>query len=274
MPLKVGPYVDGGDKQRGEFLAEELGDILWYVSNLAQRLGFDLTKIAEDDLSRVARIHGGPAGTQLFPALDAKFADGQRFPRKMKFLFEESKRDDGTPIVALKLLSAEPNPFPDGASTDAATQKRIGFSVGAALTDNSRGETNYRYHDVIHIAFMAVLGWSPVMRELLRIKRKDDPVVDEVEDGAKAKDTEEGISTYLTARAPKFGNFSEPAMVDGDTLDLVVNHTMGLEVVARPGWLWRDAIVAGFRAFHALAENHGGCVTVDLDARTVIYDKL
>jgi hypothetical protein len=44
-----------------------------------------------------------------------------------------------------------------------------------ALNRNSRRIDAYRFHDAIHLGFMAVLGWSPTMRALLRLKRKSSP---------------------------------------------------------------------------------------------------
>ena len=47
--------------------------------------------------------------------------------------------------------------------------------------------------------------------------------------------------------------------------------TVGLEVHAVPGWLWRHAIWQGFHAMHQLAAHDGGQLTADLDARTLTY---
>src|SRR5206468_12617620 len=66
--------------------------------------------------------------------------------------------------------------------------------VGDPLTDNAWQDDGYRFHDVFHLAHMAVLGWSPIMRSLLKRKRKSKPDVDEVEDGARAKVVEEAIA--------------------------------------------------------------------------------
>jgi hypothetical protein len=62
------------------------------------------------------------------------------------------------------------------------------------LTDNSRRVDAYRFHDAIHMGFMAVLGWSPTMRAALRLKRKSDQQTDECEDGARAIFAEEGLA--------------------------------------------------------------------------------
>jgi hypothetical protein len=50
------------------------------------------------------------------------------------------------------------------------------------MADNAYERAGYRFHDVFHLAFAAVLGWSPITRALLKRKRKSSPEVDEVED--------------------------------------------------------------------------------------------
>ena len=42
--------------------------------------------------------------------------------------------------------------------------KSGGFLLGDRLTDNHLPEDDYRFHDVFHLAFAAVLGWSPTTR--------------------------------------------------------------------------------------------------------------
>ncbi|MFX5743284.1 pyrophosphatase, partial [Acinetobacter baumannii] len=65
-------------------------------------------------------------------------------------------------------------------------QRSGGVFVGDRLTDNAAEPDDYRFHDVFHYAYIAVLGWSPVIRSLLRLKRKSVPKIDEVDDGARA----------------------------------------------------------------------------------------
>ena len=74
-------------------------------------------------------------------------------------------------------------------------QRSNGVFVGDRLTDNSAEPDDYRFHDVFHYAYVAVLGWSPVIRSLLRLKRKSVPKTDEVQDGARATLIEEGVTT-------------------------------------------------------------------------------
>jgi hypothetical protein len=76
-------------------------------------------------------------------------------------------------------------------------QQCNGINIGDRLTDNAIEPDDYRFHDVFHYAYCAVLTWSPVVRSLLRLKRKSDPLIDEAEDGARAILIEEGIASWI-----------------------------------------------------------------------------
>ena len=47
-----------------------------------------------------------------------------------------------------------------------------GEPFGAELMDNSYLPDGYRFHDVFHFAYAAMLGWSPVTRRLLKTQAK------------------------------------------------------------------------------------------------------
>jgi NTP pyrophosphatase (non-canonical NTP hydrolase) len=51
---------------------------------------------------------------------------------------------------------------------DFVFQKCNGILIGDRLTDNHDPADHYRFHDVFHFAYAAVLGWSPVTRALFR----------------------------------------------------------------------------------------------------------
>jgi NTP pyrophosphatase (non-canonical NTP hydrolase) len=48
-------HRDGGygDPEKMEKIADELGDLLWYVANTASELGYDLNTIAERNLNKL-----------------------------------------------------------------------------------------------------------------------------------------------------------------------------------------------------------------------------
>jgi len=261
-----------------DFIRQEIGDILWYLANIATRLELDLSEIAEDNLAKVLDRYGPMEGRWSLPtitkALDEAYPEAEKFPRTSVFRFDQITRDDGKRVARMFLVDARPNAFPGGAIAQTPDLKRLGFTLGDPLNDNAHTEDNYRFHDAFHIVLMAVLGWSPVMRHLLRIKRKSRPDVDEAEDGNRARDIEEGLSTYLFERSRDYAFFQDPRHVDNKTLDHVRVHTGGLEVARMPTWLWKEAISEGFRVWHSLAEHGGGYVVARLDDHKVEYSKL
>jgi MazG C-terminal domain len=142
------------------------------------------------------------------------------------------------------------------------------------LTDNSRRVDAYRFHDAIHMGFLAVLNWSPTLRALLRLKRKSNPETDECEDGARAIFAEEGLAAVLSRLAKRRTGFLIEASVDGEVIDVAKAAAVDLEVEPLPAWLWRRAICQGFQAMHQLSDNGGGYLIADLDQRILTYAKV
>lgn len=84
-----------------------------------------------------------------------------------------------------------------------------GLNIGDRLTDNAMTPDDYRFHDVFHYAYVAILGWSPVTRSLFRLKRKSRPKIDEAQDGARAALIEEGIATWIFGQAMEMDFFQD-----------------------------------------------------------------
>ena len=129
-----------------EEVAEELGDILWYVANVADKFGLDLEAIAADNLRKVSDRWLRPEGRRRL--YDEELPVRQRLPRKFEYRFEERLVKGVSKVVMVDLLR--------------------GADRGNPLTDNAYDDDGYRFHDVMHLAFAALLGWSPVLRKLLR----------------------------------------------------------------------------------------------------------
>lgn len=155
---------DGANLYHARF-AEELGDVPWYVANLATKLGFDLNKIAEQNLDKVRDRWGRRTGlAEQRPAFDEGYPERERLPRTLTVFIKTSVAPNGKPIGRAYVH---------------------GKPLGDHLTDNAYVSDGYRFHDTFHFAFAAVLGWSPITRWLLNRKRKSRPEVDEVEDGVR-----------------------------------------------------------------------------------------
>lgn len=151
-----------------------------------------------------------------------------------------------------------------------------GINIGDRLTDNATMADDYRFHDVLHFAYVAVLGWSPVVRTLLRVKRKSDPKIDEVEDGARAALIEEGVTNWIFGQAMELDLFAglERGDLPFDLLKHVKQFVAGYEVEYRPSWLWEEAILAGYEAFRFLREHRRARIHIDMNNHRLGIDPL
>lgn len=184
------------------------------------------------------------------PLFDTRFEADEQLPRKIEMLFVEKVHGNKRYVV----------------------QKWCGVPVGDRLTDNMVEDDGYRFHDAFHLSYAAILGWSPVMRALLRCKRKSDPIVDEVEDGARAIIIEEGVSTWIFNHAigPR-KLFEGLPHLDYALLKAVRKLVKGFEVERCPLWLWERAILEGYNVFRQLRDQHGGIVVADLNERQITF---
>ncbi|HEY3925396.1 MAG TPA: hypothetical protein VGL75_12615 [Acidothermaceae bacterium] len=272
-------------RDRG-FIRTELGDLLWYLSVTASHCDLPMEDVAAENLVRVRRYDPTKTNSELpadSPSLDAEYPDTERFPRRVVIRFQPVRTAAADPKRAKMLLvEASPNAFPQGpnelASTARGKKRYQGFAVGKQLgdqlTDNSPNSDAYRFHDAIHLGFLAVLGWSATCRGLLRLKRRSDEAVDENEDGARAVFAEEGIAALLAKRSIARGGFLTELSVDTNTLEIVTTVFEDLEVAVYPPWAWRRAISQGFVVMQQLSQNRGsGYVVADLDQHALTYSK-
>ena len=125
------------------------------------------------------------------------------------------------------------------------------------------------FHDAIHLAFAAALGWSPLTRKLLKAKRKSNPLVDEVQDGARAIFTEEGLSTFIFAYAKDYNWLDGKASVSSELLRMIRNVTSNLEVGCCTEGEWERAITQGFAVWRNIKKQGSGTLIVNLDERTI-----
>ena len=117
----------------------------------------------------------------------------------------------------------------------------------------------------------AVLGWSPVVRKFLSCKRKSKPTIDEVEDGARARVIEEGISAIAFEYSRNHNFFKDICRIDSQLLRLVKEMTSNLEVSIRTQNQWERAILEGFRVWRLVFEQGKGTVFVDTVNQRIEY---
>lgn len=226
-------------------LREDIGDILWYLTSLAALHKIPLQEIARESARKAERLYSQGELNRF----DDGFDDEERLPRQFSVTFSEKRREKQ---LLVRIMVS-------------------GVIVGDTLTDNAHKGDGYRFHDVFHLAYAAVLGWSPVTRALLGRKRKSNPRIDEIEDGGRASVVEEAISVLVFNEAPQRGWYGDESSVDIGLLKTIIRLTAGLEVHRCTAKQWKAAILQGYAAFRALQENRGGRVDVDLDRQTLTY---
>src|SRR5207249_3282744 len=141
-----------------------------------------------------------------------------------------------------------------------------GEQIGNSLTDNRYEYDGYRFHDVFHLTYAAMLGWSPMIRRLLGLKRRSDTDVDEIEDGARAGITEEAIAAMAFSHAEQQNYFKGVAGVRFELLRTIKLLTGHLEVSARSEGEWERAILRGFELWNEINASKGGRLHLDLRA--------
>jgi len=246
-------YLRDGDAHQlfTERVAEELGDILWYVSSAASKFGLSLDEIANRNLQKArdswsARGQGG-GGLLPLPPYDASFPEHERFRRQFSVHLSEIAEGD---VVKVRAICD-------------------GQQMGEHLTDNAYADDGYRFHDVFHLACIAGLGWSPVSRRNLKRKRRSDPTVDEVEDGGRATVIEEGVTALVFSYATEHAWLKGVKAIDHDLLKTVKKMTAHLEVAQASISDWERTILMGYAAWREILGQRGGTVYVDMDQRAI-----
>ena len=232
-------------------VAEELGDILWYLANTATKFDLDLAAVAADNLAKTRDRWPLPGHPDRYHLFDDEFPADEQLPRSFSATIVDGVGAEGKGRITLTI---------------------DGVPAGDPLQDNAYDEDGYRFHDVFHLAHAAKLGWSPVLRGKLLTphrKRRSAPDVDEVEDGGRAIVIDEAIVAYVWEYARRHRFLEGVTTVDYPVLKTIRQLTDGLEVAARTAHDWEEAILAGYRVFREVRARKGGVVAVDLQARSI-----
>ncbi len=183
------------------------------------------------------------------PRIDALMPKNERLPSKLEFFIGEDTNGSKSYVI----------------------QKCNGIIIGDRLTDNKSEHDDYRFHDVFHMAFAVHLGWSPVLRALLHLKRKSVPELDENQDGARAILIEEGVATFIFGRGLDRQLFENLDHVDYDLLKSIQAFVRGYEVTRCALWQWERAILDGFAVFRNLKKHRKGLILADFDNHTLQF---
>ena len=223
---------------------EELGDILWYLTNIATRLGLSMAKIAARNLRKTQERWPIERDLTQRRVFDADYPDSEQLPRQAQIrIFQDHS---------------------GAAHLELASERCL---LGDKLTDNAYEDDGYRFHDVLHLAHWAVLGWSPVMRKMLGAKRRSDPEIDEVEDGARALIIEELLVAFVYTNAREHAFYKGVRHLDSEMLATIKRLVLHLEVKERPARDWEAAIQQGYAAYRYVKEKGEAILSIDMDRR-------
>lgn len=265
----VRPAADGPELTANLDFGASVGEILAAISSsnhadIAMRLRHTwalLTAISNDanvclraaaERNRAKIRSRWPEGKQHAPLFDDDFPVEEQLPRRLHVEFLE--RDRGLQRAVILRCND--------------------INFGDRVTDNIEDPDGYRFHDIFHFAYAVHLGWSPVIRALMRTKRKSSSKIDEAQDGARAGIIEEAVSAIVFSRAKQLKFFEGLDHVDLDLLKTIKEFVEGFEVASIPLWQWETAILDGYRVFRALCAGPGGRVALDLVARRIDYTPL
>ena len=239
-------------------IEDVLGEIAWHIAAIASLYKLSLDEVVKNNVEKVSLRYGGSEPTPLYDDVDG-LSEVEQFPRKLEVCFVSAQSN------RLQMYSG-------------------GKKLGDPLTDNAHDEDGYRYHDIFHLAFVAKLGWSPVLRALLGRKRKSNPTIDEVEDGARARIVEEAVINAIHAEGVRQAQlrrlpeelsaerlFVTRGEISFELLKLIENFVRNNEVRRSQYWEWVDAIFDACRIFAQLCKEEQGTVSLDLEKRSIAF---
>lgn len=242
---------DAGRLDRNKWaLAGRLVSMLRTLTAAADDAGITLADAATENLRKIK--DRWPDERHYPPPFDLSFPIHEQFARTMVFEIREIDMAKGK----VSQISMDGQP------------------LGDPLTDNRQDDDDYRFHDVFHMAYAAVLGWSPTLRRLLKRKRKSDARIDETQDGARAVLIEEGIATWIFNHAQRLELFANVNSLDYAMLKSVKEFVRGYEAERCPLWAWEEAILQGYVAFRAVKMHRSGRLHLDLDSRALTFEPL
>lgn len=239
-------------------MEQYIGEALWYLSVVATHFNADIEKIALANVaSNRARwgTHRDPQGRLFHGRGSSLYPANEQWPINVRLEFKNTSGPSVHSWLPVTCITVDGEPF------------------GDPIDDNTRKEDGYRFHDILHFAFAALLDWSPVVRKLMRNKRKSTPEDDKFEDGARARDTEEGVSNLIHKQAVANNLFLGANRLDTEFLNNIQLQVRDLEVRDRTAHEWEMCILTAYAIYRQLLENTGGCVDVNFATGSLAFTK-
>lgn len=246
--LLVEDFASGRIVSNRDVLSADLVEIFRALLVAADDADVSLEDAARRNIAKT--LSRWPTVQEWGPLFDESFDTDEQLPRRIEIVFKEKNIGGRTYVV----------------------QQCQGVTIGDRLTDNRSEPDDYRFHDVFHLAYAAILGWSPTLRAIFKVKRKSRSEIDENEDGARARLIEEGVSAWIFNHAMRNQHFRSVSSIDYGVLKAVREFVRGYEVESRPLWQWERAILEGFRVFRELRTHRGGTVIADLSSHSISFE--
>jgi NTP pyrophosphatase (non-canonical NTP hydrolase) len=238
-----------------EIIIEEIGDVMWYLSSIATHEDIEFSEVLRKNMIKITdrwedlQQHGQLTFEGEF--LDDGCHEDEQFPREFVAVFKEVTGTDGKQYAEISVN---------------------GKQFGAPLRDNVYDDDFYRFHDVFHLSYVVVLGWSPIVRRFLECKRRRDEKKDEVEDGGRAAVIDEAISALVFDYASNHNFFEGSNGLDYELLRTIKNLTKHLEVKICTPKEWETAIILGFDLWRELKEKRQGRVVCNMTEKSMIFE--
>lgn len=137
------------------------------------------------------------------------------------------------------------------------------FHVMRTASDFRSGD-GYRWYQVFCLAFASVLGWSPILRDALGLKRRSNRMIEKGQDGVRAQMIEEYVIALALAEE---GWSAGLAPLSHSTIAEIQAAVASLEVCQASEEDWRCAFDVARNAWKALKTSGSGIVAMDCKAR-------
>jgi len=185
---------------------------------------------------------------------DQKFYQHEQLPRNLEVLFKEKKNKNVDVYVFNNLKQLIP--------------------IRTSEKDWDLNGDYYRFRLVFHFAYMTYLKWSPVIRDIMGIKRRSNRMFEKAIDGPRQLIIEEGICSYIFSESKKFNYFLDISRIPDYILNIVLRFSSYTEVKKASSDDWEKAILEGFRVWKLLKENNGGLLSIKLENNKIKYSEV
>lgn len=186
--------------------------------------------------------------------LDEDFYKHEQLPRNLKIYFEHKENKNVNVYVFNSLEQLIP--------------------IRTSEKDWDLNGDFYRFRLAFHFSYMTYLKWSPVIRDIMGIKRRSNRIFEKAIDGPRQLIIEEGISSYVFSESKKYANFRDASSIPEYILKMVMRFANYTEIANLKSDLWELSILEGFKIWRQLASHEGGLITLDLDNTKIKYLKV